>query len=166
MKHDTVRQILERDGSGECSVFAELDGVKCKARFDWLPARSGKRIVALDLKSALSAHPTKFLKNVANFDYAVQYGHYLDVLDAVLGDVPEGRPELLFVAVDKRPPHLVSLVGLPEVWAQIGREKARRARRIIGECERSGVWPGYGSDIHYIDPPTWYLFSSETDDEQ
>lgn len=168
LRHPTVRAILERPGSGEVSAFAEIDGVKVKARFDWLPEVSDKRMIVLDLKSALSAHPRKFVKNVANFDYAVQYGGYLDVLNAVLGPMPHGmEPELLFVAIDKRPPHLVSLNGLPEVWASIGREKAARARRIIAACQESGVWPDYGPDIHYLDMPTWYLYAAEegNDDE-
>ena len=162
LRHPTARAILERPGSGECSVFAEIDGVSVKARFDWLPEQSDRRMVALDLKTAWSAHPRKFTKNVANFDYAVQHGHYLDVLTAATGPMPHGmEPEMLFVAVDKRPPHLVSMIGLPEIWAQIGRDKAARARRIIAACQQSGVWPDYGSEIYYIEPPTYYLYAAE-----
>lgn len=161
LRHPTARAILERPGSGECSVFAEVDGVKVKARFDWLPDPSDRRLVALDFKSAFSAHPTRFTKNVANFDYAVQHAHYLDVYNAAAGPSLVGmEPEMLFVAIDKRPPHLVALIGLPTVWAQIGREKAARARRIIAECEQTGVWPDHGADIHYIDPPTYYIYAA------
>jgi hypothetical protein len=143
-------------------VFAEIDGVKVKARFDWLPDPSDRRLVALDLKSAWSANPRKFTKNVANFDYAVQHGHYLDVYQAANGPAMVGmEPELLFVAIDKRPPHLVALVGLPDVWARIGREKAARARATIAACQESGEWPDYGEGIHYIDPPTYYLYAAE-----
>lgn len=161
LRHPTARAILERPGSGECSVFAEIDGVKVKARFDWLPDQTDRRRISLDLKTAFSAHPAKFTKNVANFDYAVQYAHYLDVLNASEGPMPHGlEPELLFVAIDKRPPHLVSLIGLPTVWAQIGRDKAARARRTIRECEASGIWPDYGDGIHYIEPPTYYVYAA------
>lgn len=154
-RHPTVNQILEQPGSAECSVFAEVDGVKVKARFDWLPDNS--TLPALDLKTAFSAHPTKFTKNAANFDYAVQRGGYLDVLRA------SGRTaaDLLFVVVDKRRPHLTSLIGLPEMWASIGHEKAARARQIIRECERSGQWPDYGDAIHYISAPNYYLYAAE-----
>lgn len=162
LKHPTARAILERPGQGECSVFAEIDGVKVKARFDWLPDPSDKRTIALDFKTALSANPSKFAKNVAGLDYAVQHGHYLDVLEAAVGPSQVGmEPEMLFVAIDKRPPHLVSLVGLPDMWARIGREKAARARRTIAACQESGVWPDHGSDIHYIDVPTWYIYAAE-----
>lgn len=165
LAHPTCRAILERPGHGECSVFAEIDGVKVKARFDWLPEQSDRRVVALDLKTAFNAHPAKFAKNLANFDYAVQHGHYLDVYDAAVGPSQVGmEPELLFVAIDKRPPHLVSLIGLPAVWAQIGREKAARARRTIRACEESGVWPDHGPDIHYVEPPFWYI-SAAADQE-
>lgn len=161
LAHPTVRAILERPGSAECSAFAEIDGVKVKARFDWLPEQGERRRVALDLKTAFSAHPRKFVKTVANLEYAVQYAGYLDVLNAVTGPMPHGlEPELIFVAIDKRPPHLVALVGLPEVWKQIGREKVARARNVIAECEASGVWPDYGDGIHYLEPPTYYVMQA------
>lgn len=167
LKHPTARAILERPGSGECSVFAEIDGVKVKARFDWLPDPSDRRMIALDLKTAWSAHPRKFVKNVANFDYAVQHAHYLDVYQAAVGPALVGmEPELLFCVIDKRPPHLVSLVGLPEMWAQIGREKVARARRIIRACEESGVWPGHGDGIHYIEPPSYYVYQAAEQEEE
>lgn len=167
LKHPTARAILERPGSGECSVFAEIDGVKVKARFDWLPDPSDRRLIALDLKTAWSAHPRKFVKNVANFDYAVQHAHYLDVYQAAVGPALVGmEPEMLFCVIDKRPPHLVSLVGLPELWAQIGREKVARARRIIAECQESGVWPGHGDGIHYLEPPSYYLYAADEQERE
>lgn len=159
-RHPTVAAILEKPGSAECSVFAEVDGVACKARFDWLP--DDPALPALDLKTAMSAHPRQFVKNAAKFEYAVQRAHYLDVLEAVEGR----RREFLIVAVDKRAPHLTSLIGIPEMWAQIGKEKASKARRIIRECEASGIWPDYGTDIHYIDAPTWYVFASDEQEIQ
>lgn len=165
LKHPTIRAILERPGSGECSVFATVDGVACKARFDYLPDVSDQRIVALDLKTAFSAHPAKFTKNAARLDYGVQHGSYLSVLNAALGPMPRGmEPELLFAVIDKRPPHFASLIGLPDVWVQRAKEKTARALRIIRDCEESGIWPDYGTGIHYIDPPTWYLIGDEDEE--
>lgn len=168
LRHPTIRAFLEQPGSGECSVFAEVEGVRCKARFDYLPDPSGKRMTAIDLKTAFSAHPAKFTKNAARFEYGVQYAGYLDVLNAVIGPMPLGmEPTLLFAVVDKRPPHFTSLIGLPELWSQKAQERVTKARRIIRECEereRSGdpnAWPDYGPGIHYIDPPTWYLIADE-----
>jgi hypothetical protein len=46
------------------------------------------------------------------------------------------------------------------VWKQIGREKVARARKVIAECEQSGVWPDYGEGIHYIEPPTYYVMQA------
>jgi len=162
LRHETARAILESPGSAECSAFAVVDGVLCKARFDWLPEAGGRRQTALDLKTAFSANPRQFTKNAAKYEYAVQRATYLDVYNTITGPMPHGmEPELLFVVIDKRPPYLTSLIGLPEMWAQIGREKAARARSIIRECEASGMWPDYGSGIHYIDAPTWYVFASD-----
>lgn len=162
LRHPTIRAILERPGSAECSVFAEVDGVACKARFDYLPEPSDSRITALDLKTAFSAHPAQFTKNAARLDYGVQHTSYLRVLNEVLGPMPHGmEPEFLFAVVDKRPPHFASLVGLPTVWAIKARERTDKALSVIRECQESGIWPDYGTGIHYIDPPTWYLIGDE-----
>lgn len=169
MRNLTLRKMLEEPGSAECSAFAEVDGVRVKARFDWLPEIGSRRVVALDLKSALSASPDKFTRAAAGLEYGVQRSGYLDVLKAV-EDLDE-EPELLFAVVDKRPPHLTVLIGLGAPWPEIGRERAAKARRIIRECEereRAGdpdAWPGYGNGVRYIDPPTWYVMQSE-DEEQ
>jgi len=164
-RHPTVRAMLEQPGSAECSAFAEVDGVLCKARFDYLPDQSERRITAIDLKTAFSAHPLKFTKNAARLDYGVQHVSYLDVLAEIMGPMPHDmQPELLFAVVDKRPPHFTALIGLPEIWVQKARERTQRARRVIRECQESGVWPDYGTGIHYIDPPTWYLIGDEDEE--
>lgn len=165
LKNPVVRQMLEKPGSAECSVFAEVDGVKVKARFDWLPEPTGERLVAVDFKTAASARPATFGRSAAKLDYAVQRGAYLDVISEAL--TLEQEPELVFVAIDKRRPHLVSFVGLEPLWQAKGREKAARARSIIRECEqreRDGdpdAWPDYGLGVHYLTAPPWYLIEDE-----
>lgn len=165
LRNRRLREMLEKPGSAEASVFAEVDGVKVKARFDWLPEPDGEQLVALDIKTAMTANPIKFGRTAANLEYAVQRSGYLDVLSAATRLAME--PELLFAVVDKRPPHLVSLVGLDSPWPEIGKEKAAEARRIIRECEereRAGdpdAWPDYGTDVHYIQPPAWYGMGPE-----
>lgn len=168
LKHPLVRDMFERPGSAECSVFAEIDGVKVKARFDWLPEPSSDRLVAVDFKTAKSAKPATFGRSLAQLDYAVQRGGYLDVLEEALS--LDEEPEFLFIAIDKRRPHLVSVVGIEPLWQQKGRERAARARQTIRECEereRAGdpnAWPDYGSEIHYLAAPTWYLMEDEEQD--
>lgn len=164
LRHPTLRAMLEQPGSAECSVFAEVDGVRVKARFDWLPDVSDERLVAVDLKTALSANPQVFANNARKNEYGVQRGAYLDVLEAVL-ELPQ-EPELVFAVIDKRPPHLVSFVGLGEPWPQIGRDKAAKARRIIRECETSGEWPDYGTGVHYIAPHVGYVMDSESEEAE
>ncbi len=165
LRHPLVREMFEKPGSAECSAFADMDGVKAKARFDWLPDVSDDRLLAVDFKTTQSAHPASFGRSVAKLDYAVQRGGYLDVLKAALS--LEQEPELVFVAIDKRRPHLVSFVGIEPMWQEKGRERAARARQIIRECQEReaagdpNAWPDYGVGIHYIAAPTWYLIEDE-----
>jgi hypothetical protein len=159
LAHESARPILEVAVHREVSVFAEVDGVPSRARFDALSGETRRGIIAADVKTTDCATKTEFERSVAKWGYDLQAGHYEDVYLA-----SEGRPvaEFYFIAVEKNAPYEVGVFLLPELWAQIGKQKAAEARRIYRECVESGVWPGYDTAIQYLDPPTWLVFDHET----
>lgn len=156
LAHPTARALFDQPGAAEVSVFAEVDGVPVRARFDYLPEQGERRRVAVDLKSTVDASVNAFEKSVANFGYDVQRGFYLDALEAVTGPMPHGlEPELVFLAVEKEPPYLVAVHQLAQQWAQMGHVKARRAREVFAACTASGVWPGHPNEIQLLTAPVW-----------
>jgi hypothetical protein len=164
MSHPTAKALLEQPGAAEASVFAQVDGVDVRARFDFLPEQGERRRVAVDLKSTRNASERAFTRSIADYGYDVQRSWYLDTLNAATGPMPNGyEPELVFIAVEKEPPYLTAVFQLPTVWTEMGRVKAAHARRIYAECTASGVWPGYPDEVQLVTPPTWYTYQHEED---
>ena len=156
------RALFSQPGDAEVSVFAEIDGVPVRARFDFLPEQTDRRRVAVDLKTTLDASFRGFEKSITAYRYDIQLGWYLSALDAAVGPMPHGlEPEFAFVAVQKNPPYLVAVHAITPQWAQMAAESAARARRIFAECIESGVWPGYPEEIQYHEPPTWLVMQEE-----
>jgi len=158
LAHPTARALLEQDGYPEVSLFTEVDGVPVRARFDFLPARSERRTVAVDLKTTVSAAKSDFEKSVAKYEYPVQRAWYLDAYTELTGDTDA---EFVFIAVEKEPPYLVAVYQLPTVWAEKGHVMADRARKLWAACIESGAWPGYPSDVQLLDEPTWHVYEFE-----
>ena len=158
LSHESARPIFEVAAHREVSVFAEVDGVPARARFDALSGETTRGIVAADLKTGDDATKAGFEKSVAKWGYDVQGGHYDDVYEA-----SEGRPvdEFYFVAVERTAPFEVGVFLLPEMWKLMGKQKAAEARRIYRECTETGVWPGYDTTIQFLDPPMWLVFEHE-----
>lgn len=159
LKHPTARPLFEVCEYREVSAFATVDDVACRARFDALSGETPNGIHAIDLKTGDEATKAGFERSVAKWGYDVQVAFYDDVYTA-----SEGRSidAFFLIAVERAAPYEVAVFQLPELWVEMGRRKATEARRIYQQCEQSGVWPGYDTQIQYLDPPTWVVFEHET----
>lgn len=158
LTHDVARHYLEVAAHREVSVFAEVDGVPSRARFDALSDETRNGIYAVDLKTTDDATPNGFTYTVKKHGYDVQEGHYRDVYQA-----SEERPidTFVLIAVEKSAPFEVGVFMLPDMWVAMGRRKAAEARRIVRDCMASGVWPGYDPAVHVLEPPAWAVIEHE-----
>lgn len=163
LAHPDACAYLDQPGDAEVSVFAEVDGVPVRARFDFLPEQGQRRRIAVDLKTTISAAKRDVENSVAKYGYFIQRAWYLDALNAVTGPMPVGmEPEMVFVFVEKDPPYRVKPYMLPMLWAQKGHEAAAEARQSFIECTASGVWPsGLGDGLGVLDEPVWFTFAWE-----
>ena len=125
----------------------EETGVWCRAMLDWIKGR-----IVVDVKTCPSASPDKLPRHIADLGYHIQAAHYLEGM-RVLGLAE--KPALLFVFVEKDPPHLVNTVQLNPLALEIGAHYARLARLTYRDCMESGRWPGYSTDIELIELPGW-----------
>lgn len=158
LAHPTARALLSQPGDSEVSLFANVDGVPCRARFDFLPRPAGRRIVAADLKTTTDASPAAFEKSVATYGYDTQAAWYLDLHAAITGD---DTAAFTFVAIEKEPPYLVAVYQLPTQWLEMGATKTIHARKLWTECTSTGVWPGYANEVRLLIPPTWAVYQHE-----
>ncbi|QIK64116.1 hypothetical protein G7068_13615 [Leucobacter viscericola] len=138
LREPESRRLFEREGNAEVSIFHELNGVKRRGRFDYLPSEGG---FAVDLKTTLDASPFGFRSSVENFGYHIQYGHYTDILERITGE----KRDMIFVVVEKAPPYLVNVIRFDELedYARFGETEALEAVDRYRRCMESGEWPGY-----------------------
>lgn len=159
LAHGLARSLFEAAPEREVSVFAELDGVPVRCRFDALGPDEN---LAIDLKTTLDASPDGFTRSVAKYGYHVQEAHYRATYEASEG----ADPRFVFVAVEKHAPYLVGVHKLSILWTQMGAVAAREARRVWAECTASGEWPGYPAEVHTLEPPAWSVVEHEEKYEQ
>lgn len=159
--HPTARALLERPGTPEASAFAPdpLTGVWLRARPDFLPERTDRRTILVDLKTARTADPRQFRRAVAEYGYHQQAALYTDAVRWARGD---DDTVMVFVVVETTPPHLVSVCELDPDAVTTGRSRNRTAIELYQSCRESGEWPGYGPEIHTISLPAWATQEEET----
>lgn len=145
----------------EVVALAEVDGVACRAMIDNAPA--DPRHPLYDLKTTMDASPESLAKTVASYGYDLQAAHYLAVWKAATGE--DRRFRIIFV--EKEAPYGVQVAELYRKpgdeadWFDHADALARDARRIWGECLRSGNWPCYPSRVAVIGAPGWHLTKME-----
>lgn len=125
--------------------------IPCKARLDMLATVPGFGLVAVDLKSTDDASPQALERSLYKWGYHRQAVWYRRALRAV------GMESSVFVlvAVEKTAPYLVTAANVSEAAQQVGLEEIRDALGTYASCIKSGLWPGYVSEIIDIDLPEW-----------
>jgi len=140
--------ILSQEGQAELSIFAEISGVLCKCRPDWL---TNIGLIA-DLKSAEDASYDAFSRACFVYGYHIQVALYTDVCRAT------GLPidAFSFIVVEKKPPHSVAVYSASARMVDLGRAQYLQAIETYKRCQETGYWPGYNNDsLVEIDLPKW-----------
>ena len=154
--HPMAHKILSAQGFKEATFLTacpETD-LEVKCRVDCI-TDSGW---VVDLKTTQNASPDAFVKTIANFQYHVQAGFYLDVVEWAVGERPKG---FLFICVEKTAPHAVSVIRASDRMIAAGSRRARELLNQMADCfKRFGPdqpWPAYSDDIVEVNLPAWAL---------
>jgi hypothetical protein len=157
VRSDRWAHRLLSGGRPEVSAFwtDQTTGVRCRARFDHLPApRTGRRVLIGDLKTAASAEPTEFAKAVARYGYDVQNAWYEEA--ALASDLAPSGVGFVFVVVENTPPHVVQTYQLDGWTVSRAADRCAEARRVFADCATAGVWPGYDEPLTTLTMPRWH----------
>ena len=137
-------------GRAEQTMVWQEGDVWCRARLDWEP---DARVVFHDYKTTgQSAQPEAWAKTLYNFGGDVQAGLYRRGIRAVLGvEVPEWR----YIVQEVKPPYALSVVALSSGALDMAERKAKAAIKLWDRCMKEDRWPGYPSEVYYVDPPAY-----------
>jgi len=115
-----------------------------------------------DIKATqLSAAPVDYQRAIIR-DHAFQRSFYLRSARHV-GYLPSA---FLFVVVEQKPPHAVSVMTVAPSLAEIADREVERAVALWRSCIRSGVWPGYAMKTAYVDAPGWMTAAEQLDEPE
>ena len=162
LAHPTARALFENDGPTELSMFAPdpVSGVWVRGRADKVSEWEGKAVL-VDLKTTPDADPREFNREaVARFRYYLQAAVYGWLYQAT-NPMPVSVPEMLFVAVSKTEPHLVSVNRLDWAYDDLGQTAMRTALNTYKACMNTGEWPGYPTEVSLLEPPTWLIYEND-----
>jgi exodeoxyribonuclease VIII len=149
--HPMAEAILAQ-GKSEVSVFAPLDGTDCKGRMDWLREDG----IIADLKTTRDATPDGFGRSAATFDYPVQAGMYLDLVDQS-GHLAS---DFVFIAVETSEPYLCATYSLTAEDIRRGRAIYRNRLAGYRACLEKNEFPGIGHDlITQLPLPSWWGYN-------
>jgi len=130
-----IRDIMEL-GEPEVSVFAVIDDVPVKVRFDYI---YDWRII--DYKTTASANPQEFARQCYNAGYYLKMALQHDVFEIAYGQKPK---EVKLLAQEKKNPFIPAMYRIQEEQLAIGRLQYRSALQTWRACVEKDVWPAYG----------------------
>lgn len=130
--HPHAGAAVDQCGRRELAAVWRLDGHLCRGRFDGV----GENLI-MDIKTTRSLRDFSPWA-ITKLGYYRQAGFYAYGADE-LGLRPHA---FLLVAVESAPPHDVGVFVVGEDLLRVGLDEARALLRVLGQCERSGRWPG------------------------
>lgn len=148
-----LASILEA-GHAESSVIwtDAQEGIRCKARPDWVHMLPDGRAILFDLKTTSDASPREFARSVWTYGYHRQAAHYVAGFEAATGIEVAA---FLFGAVSSSYPFVAVPYLLDDDAMQRGREEVRRLLRLYAACCETNTWPAYGDGVQVLSLPAW-----------
>lgn len=141
-RHPAARELVT-DGYAEQSFYFTNpeSGADCKVRPDFMQIKLN---LLPDLKTTEDASPDGFAKSIVKYSYDVQEPFYIDGVREATG---VSFDNMVFIAVEKKYPHVVECYYLFPDDVEAGRERYMSQLHKYQQCLASGIWPGYSGIV-------------------
>ena len=139
----------------ESSIFVvdRPTGVRIKIRPDMMiePCAQFPDGLIVDGKSTQDAGDEAFGRQCWNLGYGLQAAFYTRVFSQVYGC----RPPFILLAQEKEPPLAAAAYQVPPDLMQHYDATINSALLKFAECERTGQWPGYSTQVRMLTVPSF-----------
>lgn len=141
-EHPVASRLLAA-GRAEVSAFAvdPETGVMRRGRADFLSELG----LIVDYKSADNGDPQAWAGRygvINKLGYDLQAEWYL----SLFRDCGESVNGFCWIVQEKKPPYIVTVIGVDEFELARAADRNRLARQMFRDCTEAGVWPGYIDD--------------------
>lgn len=155
--HPEAGELFKRGHAEKSMYWTEpQSGIRLRGRADWLTL-IGDRLTCVDLKTSVTANPTELVRPFWKFGYHLQAAWYRRLL---IETGVSSDPDFVFVAVEKEPPYLVSVIRYDDEALAEGDRLNRAAIDTYARCMETGIWPSYVDEAVEIGLPP-YAFDDE-----
>lgn len=153
-KENKVRELMSF-GDAEVSLvwIDDETGLTCKCRVDWLQVTFSD-VLVVDLKTCRDA--MRFDYAIRDYGYHRQGAFYRRGISAVLGRLSRHW----LISVEPEAPFCSRTAPVSERTLAYGDEAISKALRLVAECKKTGVWPGYPSPDEW-DLPESAMYSAD-----
>lgn len=138
-------------GAREVSVVAEVGGLPCKARIDWLSI-SAHAIV--DVKTTRAIAPLAFYYEFKRYGYGQQMAMYQEVYRVASG---KHLPVFLIV-IENKPPFSSVVYSVPQ---ELLDRELRTVKKCVGAVQKgleTGQWLAWGgNEVRALEIPDWCM---------
>ena len=145
LKSPKIRNMLSK-GEAEKSFFFEIDGVKMKARLDFV---SPDAIV--DIKTTSDADAFSFAKDCINLGYDMQMAVYQEAVRQHTGN----SLPVVILAVEKDANLDYAIFQMGQDWLDLGMRKVKKLLAVYKDCLEKDEWPGYAKNVQALVLPSW-----------
>lgn len=148
--HDEVFHVIE-EAKREVSVIAhdQTNDIPFRCRMDIVP--NGLPYLA-DIKCVSDITDRGLTRNAYDSGWHIQAAAYLAVWNSQCG-TEDRRTGFRFIAVENEAPFSVRWFECSEAFLSKGAEDMARYLKLYAECTRTGIWPGYPSEVQTLDLP-------------
>lgn len=156
--HPASRVLFQQcKGGAEWSFFwDDADtGLPCKSRPDYHvgPNDLFPYGLIVDGKSIDDASPEAFARSAWNMGHALQAAFYADGYQQVYGT--SKPPAFIWLVQERDAPYATAYYSATADLLEYGRREYRKALAIAAQCEVSGRWPGYPTEVAPLELPAW-----------
>ncbi|ALS63597.1 PD-(D/E)XK nuclease-like domain-containing protein [Pandoraea apista] len=161
-RHPRVNEILSGFYQVEVSAYwtDPQTGVRCRCRPDVAKQIDATSSVLMDVKTFSSADANEFSRQAARKRYHVQDPFYTQGYEIASGTNVE---DFLFCVIETEWPFAVQVFSLDDESRTEGYNEVHRNLDVYERCLRTGVWPGYGTEVTKIRLPAYALTYEEVE---
>lgn len=155
-----IHRIFSETGGVSERVFQwDDDGVPCKIRVDRISATWD---IGIDLKYTKgSVEPSRWARTtMLSMNYPFGGAFYRRGIKRLTGV----SMKYFWLNTSAEPPHLSSLCGQDAAGIELADAQVDLALKRVRKCLHEKYWPDYGSQICYVDTPSWAV--AQWEDQQ